>query len=146
MLKNAFFSEIIKNVKERAKERVIKYSDTLKLIQVLYRESTMSRPRFNYRQSDMQYKISRIEGRKQVQRKKQVADFIIIKTERICEKEDRLNNLRSLTFAKDDIDKNVKECVLLKTYDERFERSLQLWKLPSVASPLEGIGESGPLH
>ena len=93
----------------------------------------------------MQYKISRVEGRKQVQRKKQVADFII-KTEWICEKEDRLNNLRSLTFAKDNIDKNVKECVLFKTYEERFERSLHLWKLPSVTSPREGIGESGPLH
>ena len=93
MLKNAFFSEIMKNIKKRAKERVIKYSDTLKPIQVLYRESTMSRPRFYFRQPDMQYKISRVEGRKQVQRKTQVADFLI-KTERICEKEDRLNNLR----------------------------------------------------
>ena len=86
----------------------------------------MSRPRFYYRQPDMQYKISRVEGRKQVRRKKQVADFII-KTERICEKEDRLNDLRSLTFAKDNIDKNVTEHVVFKTYEERFERLLHLW-------------------
>ena len=30
-------------------------------------------------------------------------------------------------FAKDNIEKNVKERVLFKNYKERFERSLHLW-------------------
>ena len=41
--------------------------------------------------------------------------------------EDRLKNLLSLTFVKNDIEKNVKERVLFKKYKERFERSLHLW-------------------
>ena len=57
--------------------------------------------------------------------KKQVADFII-ETNRICEIEDRLNNLRSLTFAKNNIEKDVKECILLTNYKKCFERSLHL--------------------
>ena len=43
------------------------------------------------------------------------------------EKEERLNNLRSLTFAENNIEKNVKERVLFKNYKERFEHSLHLW-------------------
>ena len=60
----------------------------------------------------MQYKISFVKRKnKQVANgKKQVADFKIM-TERIGEKEDRLNNLRLLTFAKNNIEKNVKERV-----------------------------------
>ena len=38
----------------------------------------------------------------------------------------RLNKLRSLTFAKNNIEKNVKERVLFKNYEERFKRSLHL--------------------
>ena len=34
---------------------------------------------------------------------------------------DRLKNLRSLTFAKNNIEKNAKECILFKNYKERFE-------------------------
>ena len=64
--------------------------------------------------------------KKQVAKKKQVADFII-KNERTCEKEDRLNNLRLLTFAKDNIEKNVNQRVFFKNYKERFERLLHLW-------------------
>ena len=41
-------------------------------------------------------------------------------------KEDRSNNLGSLTFAKNNIEKKVKERVLFKNYKERFERSLHL--------------------
>ena len=37
-----------------------------------------------------------------------------------------MKNLRSLTFAKNNIKKNVKERVLLKNYKERLERSLHL--------------------
>ena len=61
-----------------------------------------------------------------VAKEKQVADFVI-KTERNCEKEDRLNNLRSLMFAKNKIEKYLKERVLFKNYKERFERLLHLW-------------------
>ena len=39
-------------------------------------------------------------------------------------KEGRLKNLRSLTFAKNNIEKNVKERVLFKNYKKHFERSL----------------------
>ena len=35
-------------------------------------------------------------------------------------------NLRSLTFAKNNIEKNVKERFLYKNYKERFERWLHL--------------------
>ena len=59
------------------------------------------------------------------QPRKQVADFII-KTERICEKRGKINNLRSLTFSKNNIEKNVKEWVLFNNYKERFKRSLHL--------------------
>ena len=45
----------------------------------------------------------------------------------ICEKEDRLKHLRLLTFAKNNIEKNVKERVLFKNHKERFERSLHLF-------------------
>ena len=45
----------------------------------------------------------------------------------ICEKEDILKNLRSLTFAENNFEKNVKERILFKIYKERFERSLHLW-------------------
>ena len=41
---------------------------------------------------------------------------------------DMLKNLRSLTFAENDIEKNVEERVLFKNYKERFERSLHLWE------------------
>ena len=41
-------------------------------------------------------------------------------------KENRLKNLRSLTFAKNNIEKNVKERVIFKNYKERFELSLHL--------------------
>ena len=44
----------------------------------------------------------------------------------ICEKKDRLNYLRLLTFAKNDIEKNVKGHVLFKNYKEHFERSIHL--------------------
>ena len=53
------------------------------------------------------------KGKNKLQRKKQVVDFRI-NTKRICEKEDRLNNLRSLTFGKNNIEENVKERILLK--------------------------------
>ena len=41
---------------------------------------------------------------------------------------DMLKNLRSLTFAENDIEKNVEERVLFKNYKERFERSLHQWE------------------
>ena len=66
------------------------------------------------------------QGKNKLRRKKQVADFII-KTEQIFEKKDILNNLRLLTFAKNNIKKNVKERILFKNYEECFERSLYLW-------------------
>ena len=44
-------------------------------------------------------------------------------------KEDILQNLRSLTFAKNNIETNVNEIVLFKNYKERFECSLHLWLL-----------------
>ena len=74
----------------------------------------------------MQYKISCVKWKKQVaKQKKQVADFII-KTKEFVKKEGRLNNLRSLTFSTNNIEKNV-ERVFFKNYRERFERSLHLW-------------------
>ena len=72
----------------------------------------------------MKWKISYVKG------KKEVADFII-KTDRICEIEDRLNKFRSLKFSKNSIEKYVTERVIFKNYKERFERSLQLWLLNS---------------
>ena len=39
----------------------------------------------------------------------------------------KLKNLRSLTFAKNNFEINVKERVLFNNYKERFERSLHLW-------------------
>ena len=44
-------------------------------------------------------------------------------------REDRLKNSRSLTFAKNHIEKNVKERVLFKIYKEHFERLLHLWRV-----------------
>ena len=41
--------------------------------------------------------------------------------------ENRLKNLRSLTFANNDIEKNAKERVFFKNYKERFERSLYIY-------------------
>ena len=74
----------------------------------------------------MQYEIACVKGKYKLQRKKQVAEFII-KTDVYLWKKDRLKKLRSLTFAKTNIEKNVKERVLFKNYEERFERSLHLW-------------------
>ena len=39
----------------------------------------------------------------------------------------QIKNVRSLTFAKNNIEKNVKERVLFKYYKEHFELSLHLW-------------------
>ena len=73
----------------------------------------------------MQYKMSYFKASKEKKSCKGKTDFRI-KTERIYEIKDRLNNLRSLTFAKNNIEKNIKEHVLFKNYKERFERSLHL--------------------
>ena len=40
---------------------------------------------------------------------------------------EQIKNLRSLTFGKNNIEKNVKERVLFKNYKESFERLLHLW-------------------
>ena len=72
----------------------------------------------------MQCEISCVKGKK-LQREKQVADFII-KTERICEKRGRPKKLFSLTFANNNIEKNVNERVIFENYKEHFERSLHL--------------------
>ena len=50
----------------------------------------------------MHYNIPCVERKTKTKEEKQVADFII-KTERICEKEDILNYSRSLTFDKNNI-------------------------------------------
>ena len=69
-------------MKERAKEWVIKYSETLTTIQVLYHEPTgiLVQPT-RYTVSDFTCQ----KEKNKLQREKQVADFII-KTGRICEK------------------------------------------------------------
>ena len=54
--------------------------------------------------------------------------------------EDILQNLRSLTFAKNNIETNVKERVLFKNYKARFERSL------SIYPDLENIFCIYPVH
>ena len=48
-----------------------------------------------------------------------------------------ITNLRSLTFVKNNIEKNVKERILFKNYKERFERSLHLCKQVKVIKTLK---------
>ena len=78
----------------------------------------------------------------QLQRKKQVADFII-KIGRICEKEDRFNNLRSLTFAGNNIQTNVKERVRLENYEELscygISENLLLWSKAFLTSTSQSV-------
>ena len=60
------------------------------------------------------------------QRKKQVANFIL-RLMHICDERGQINKFTfALTFAKNNIEKNVKERVLSKNYKERFERSQHL--------------------
>ena len=68
-------------------------------------------------------------------------------------KDDRLGNLRSLTLAKNNIEKNVKKLVLFKNYKERFERSLHLWfsqtivgEITQIYRPLNHRLDLGSIH
>ena len=54
-----------------------------------------------------------------------------LRPKKLVKKEDGLNNIRSLTFAKNIIEKKVKKRVLFKNYKERFERSLHLCYITS---------------